>query len=173
MNNKLSLTFLLTPLLLAMWLLGCGADEELRYPGAPVLDLIQEDEKDNHFIAAIVASEPVPDTLGIMFRLTFRGYLTTHDREPFDRTTKYITSMVKGRRHQTVYFRKEIFSFWDRYYGLGLDTRGLRPGQTIAVVTSLTVEMYPFAFDDRSPIFNVGVGKLTMVSTIEPHSLSE
>ena len=151
---------------------GCGADDELRYPGAPVLDLIYEDEKDDHFIAAIVASEPSPDTLGIMFRLTFRGYLTTHDREPFERTTKYITSMVKGRRHQTVYFRKEICSFWDRYYGLELDRPGLRP-YTIAAVTSLTVEMYPFAFDDRSPIFNVDVGKLTMVSTIEPHSLSE
>ena len=157
-------------LLLFTLLAGCGADEELRYPGAPVLDLIQEDEKDDHFIAAIVASEPSPDTLGIMFRLTFSGYLTTHNREPFERTVKYITEMVKGGRHQTVYFRKEIFSFWDRYYGLGLDTRGLRPARTIAVVTSLTVEMYPFAFDDRSPIFNVGVGKLTMVSTIEPHT---
>ena len=106
-----------------------------------------------------------------MFRLTFRGYLTTHDREPFERTTKYISSMVKGRRHQTVYFQKDIFSYWNSHYGLGLDTRGLRPGQTIAVATSLTVAIYPYAFDDRSPIFNVGVGSLTMVSTIEPHSL--
>ena len=71
--------------------------QELRYPGAPVLDFIYEDEEPNYFIAGILASEPVPDTLRILFRKTFRGYRTTDDREPFERTVEYIASMAKGR----------------------------------------------------------------------------
>ena len=51
--------------------------QELRYPGAPVLDFIYEDEEPNYFIAGILASEPVPDTLRILFRKTFRGYRTS------------------------------------------------------------------------------------------------
>ena len=154
-----------------IFLAGCGADDELRYPGAPVLDLVYEDEEFDHFITGILASKPVPDTLGILFRITFRGYLTTDDREPFERTVEYITEMAKGLRYQSIDFQKDIFSYWNSHYGLGLDTRGLRPGQTIAVVSSLTVAIYPFAFGDRSPIFNVGVGSLTMESTKTPLSL--
>ena len=71
--------------------------QELRYPGAPVLDFIYEDEEPNYFIAGILASEPVPDTLRILFRKTFRGYRTSDDREPFERTVEYIASMAKGR----------------------------------------------------------------------------
>ena len=158
-------------LLSLIFLAGCGADDELRYPGAPVLDLVYEDEEFDHFITGILASKPVPDTLGILFRITFRGYLTTDDREPFERTVEYITEMAKGLRYQSIDFQKDIFSYWNSHYGLGLDTRGLRPGQTIAVVSSLTVAIYPFAFGDRSPIFNVGVGSLTMESTKTPLSL--
>ena len=74
--------------------------QELRYPGAPVLDFIYEDDEPNYFIAGILASELVSDTLRILFLKTFRGYLTTDDREPFERTVEYIASMAKGRLWQ-------------------------------------------------------------------------
>ena len=168
MNYKLSLTFILTSLLLAMWLVGCGADDELRYPGAPVVDVISEYENADWFTAGALASEYLPYTIGLKRRLTFRGYRMNPDRDPFESTVEEIVAMNKGRRYLSMRFRKDIFDFWDRHHGLELDRTGIKYGGAIGVVTSLTVEIYPYAYEDKSPIFNVGVGSVTMHSTLTP-----
>ncbi len=169
MNNKLSVSFVLTALLSLIFLAGCGADDELRYPDAPVVDLIFEREIGPYFDVGIVASEPVPYTMGMKLRLTFRGYLMNDDRDPFESTDdKLIASLHKGERYKSLSYRKELDEYWANWHhGLELDITGIahRPGTVIAVVTSLTIDLYPYAFDDSSPIFNVGVGSLTMEST--------
>ena len=163
-------------LLLLLAFLACGGAEELRYPDAPVVNLINEGEIVPYFYAGVLASEPVPYTIGMKLRLTLRGYLMNDDRDPFESTDdKLFASLDEGERYISFGFRKELDEYWaNRHHGLELDTTGIniKLGAVIAVVTSLTIDLYPYAFDDRSSaVFNVGVGSLTMHSTKTPLSL--
>ena len=63
MTSKLSLTFFLTPLLLAIWLAGCGEErEDILQPVLPTINLRAQDIDPSfrQFAYAITASEPLP-----------------------------------------------------------------------------------------------------------------
>ncbi len=82
MTSKLSLTFFLTPLLLAIWLAGCGDGREDILPkdnpetGIPTLDLKWRDTNrvSPYWSYGITASEPLPEPIALRINMLAHVY---------------------------------------------------------------------------------------------------
>ena len=82
MTNKLSLTFILTPLLLVVWLASCGDGREDILPkddpetGIPTLDLKWRDTNrvSAYWSYGITASEPIPEPIALRINMLAHVY---------------------------------------------------------------------------------------------------
>ena len=166
MNNSLSLTFILTPLLLVIWLSGCGESDELRYPDAPVIDLVYNDETFTNFYPGILASENLPYETVLNWQVTVNGYLLNTDSDRFVGQANTTWYMGTTKRYVELSFPKVLTEYTaNTWLDLGIPTAD-KKNTPLAIARSVTIDLHPF--EGEGGPYNVGIGTLTMESTLMP-----
>ena len=152
------------PLLL---LLGCDTDD-LRYPDAPVIDLVYNDETPSDFYAGILAIENLPYSIVLNWQVTVRGYPLSAGSDRFVGTADREWSMGIGKRYLELSMPKVLTDYTaNEWLHLGIPA-GEQPDTPLAIATSVTLDLRPY--DGEGGPFNVGTGTLTLESTRMPEA---
>lgn len=152
------------PLLL---LLGCDTDD-LRYPDAPVIDLVYNDETPSDFYAGILAIENLPYSIVLNWQVAVRGYLLSAGSDPFVGKTDDTWSMGTRKRYLELSMPKVLTEYTaNSWLSLGIPA-GDKNNTPLAIATSVTLVLHPF--DSEGGPFNVGTGTLTLESTRMPEA---
>lgn len=167
MNYKLNLTFILTSLLLVIWIVGCGAEGTIREPeipepDLPVIDIGAYDISPSYFVYRLVIEPATQGQTFVRKSVTYTGYVYDDWRNQFTiHVPNTYFGLDAGQELYTRSISRHIYA--SDFTDLDVD-HPFEEGET-GIVTAATITISPttkeagYYYENSAP-FTVGISTL-------------